>query len=225
MYAACQNRTSLQDSTCLTPREVTRVTNEQTTLQWLAEQVYYTADVPAHRPNSSAAYKAFEAQVYYKTAKVMFAEGDRIVANGRRFDSKPTLFHDCCCHKMAHRATNALQGCSNTHMHSGVTLTSRAVTLNGQDACPMCWEPLACGPTIMLTCGHACHLACAKEHLKQVPANCFQRYNSINQFNVHLLSLELMMEVNKQELGNQCTPYMIPGGWNCKTASYAKVSG
>ncbi|KAL0046570.1 hypothetical protein WJX82_004073 [Trebouxia sp. C0006] len=60
-----------------------------------------------------------------------------------------------------------LHGCSNTHMHSGVTLTSRAVTLNGQDACPMCWEPLACGPAIILTCDHACHLACAKEHLKQ----------------------------------------------------------
>ena len=33
----------------------------------------------------------------------------------------------------------------------------------------MCWEPLACGPAIILTCDHACHLACAKEHLKQVP--------------------------------------------------------
>ncbi len=77
-------------------------------------------------------------------------------------------------------------------MRIGVTLTSRAVTLNGQDACPMCWEPLACGPAIMLTCGHACHLACAKEHLKQVLANYFQRYTSIGQINVHLLSLGLM---------------------------------
>ena len=87
----------------------------------------------------------------------------------RRSDSIPMFLHDCFCHKEAHRATNALQGCSNTHMRSGITLTSRAVTLNGQDACPMCWEGLACGPAIMLTCGHACHLACAKEHLKQVP--------------------------------------------------------
>ncbi|DBA68762.1 TPA: hypothetical protein ACH3X2_013379 [Trebouxia sp. C0005] len=59
------------------------------------------------------------------------------------------------------------QGCSNAHMRTNVTLTSRAVTLNGQDACPICWEALTCGPAIMLICGHACHLACAKEHLKQ----------------------------------------------------------
>ena len=89
--------------------------------------------------------------------------------NKQGSDSEPMLLHNCFFHKKAHRAINALQGCSNTHMHSGVAPTSRAVTLNGQDACPMCWEGLACGPAIMLTCGHACHLACAKEHLKQVP--------------------------------------------------------
>lgn len=95
----------------------------------------------------------------------------------QRFDSKPMLQHDCFCHKRAQRAINALQGCSNAHMRTNVTLTSRAVTLNGQDACPICWEALTCGPAIMLICGHACHLACAKEHLKQVSATCFQRHN------------------------------------------------
>ena len=35
----------------------------------------------------------------------------------------------------------------------------------------MCWEALASSPAIMLSCGHACHLACAKEQLKQV-ASC-----------------------------------------------------
>jgi len=75
------------------------------------------------------------------------------------------------CHKWSYpfftasRGGACMQGCSSVH---GSTLSTRAVTLHGEDACPMCWEPLASAPAIMLTCGHACHLACAKEHLKQV---------------------------------------------------------
>lgn len=44
----------------------------------------------------------------------------------------------------------------------------RLVTLCGEDACQICWDPLSASPAIMLDCGHTCHFACAQDHLKQV---------------------------------------------------------
>ncbi|KAL3155665.1 hypothetical protein ABBQ32_012694 [Trebouxia sp. C0010 RCD-2024] len=58
-----------------------------------------------------------------------------------------------------------LHGCL-TAVGSG-NACQRSVTLDGQDACPMCWEALACAPAIMLSCNHTCHLECAREHLRQ----------------------------------------------------------
>lgn len=77
----------------------------------------------------------------------------------------------CCCVIMSGMRLYScwsMQGCL-TAVGSG-NACQRSVTLDGQDACPMCWEALACAPAIMLSCNHTCHLECAREHLRQVSA-------------------------------------------------------
>ena len=61
-----------------------------------------------------------------------------------------------------------LQGCRGPHLGRDASIGPQAAPLDGDDACPVCWEPLASAPAIQLTCNHVCHLACAQEKLKQV---------------------------------------------------------
>ncbi|KAL3146116.1 hypothetical protein ABBQ38_015464 [Trebouxia sp. C0009 RCD-2024] len=90
-------------------------------------------------------------------------------SSGQLRQAIKALKADCswCLEKqdLIHLLHRLHQGCL-TAVNSG-NACPRSVTLDGQDACPMCWEALACGPAIMLSCNHTCHLECAREHLRQ----------------------------------------------------------
>ena len=70
-----------------------------------------------------------------------------------------------------------MQGCTSALAHDAPQ--QQPVTLCGDDACQICWDPLSASPAIMLDCKHTCHLACAQDHLKQVSLFILQHVPSL----------------------------------------------